>query len=101
MRVDWTVRFVDEAKAAGKPFFLYLPFTAVHFPVMAPAEEIAKFKGKYMTGWDRLRRERFERLKKTGLIAAAAALPDVLPAADDWEQLPSHYKDRFDTTMEV
>src|SRR3546814_8521735 len=88
MLVDWTVRFVDEAKAAGKPFFLYLPFTAVHFPVMAPAEEIAKFKGKYMTGWDRLRRERFERQKTTGLIAADAALPDVPTEAYDWDKLP-------------
>ena len=35
--VDWTSRFVSEAKAQRKPFFLYLPFTAVHFPVMAPA----------------------------------------------------------------
>src|SRR3546814_6179020 len=68
---------------------------------MAPAEEIAKFKGKYMTGWDRLRRERFERQKKTGLIAADAALPDVLPEAYDWDKLPAADKERFDTIMEV
>src|SRR3546814_4029950 len=68
---------------------------------MAPAEEIAKFKGKYMTGWDRLRRERFERQKKTGLIAADAALPDVLPEAYDWDKLPAADKERFDTIMAV
>jgi arylsulfatase len=101
MLVDWTVRFVDEAKAAGKPFFLYLPFTAVHFPVMAPAEDIAKFKGKYMAGWDQLRRERFERQKKMGLIAADAALPGVLPEAYDWDQVPAADKERFDTIMAV
>ncbi|MFC3784374.1 arylsulfatase [Sphingopyxis italica] len=101
MLVDWTVRFVDEAKVAGKPFFLYLPFTAVHFPVMAPADEIAKFKGKYMAGWDQLRRDRFERQKKTGLIAADATLPDVLPEAYDWDKLPAADKERFDTIMAV
>ena len=101
MLVDWTVRFVDEAKAAGKPFFLYLPFTAVHFPVMAPAEDIAKFKGKYMVGWDQLRRERFERQKKMGLIAADAQLPGVLPEAYDWDHVPAADKERFDTIMAV
>lgn len=101
MLVDWTVRFVDEAKAEGKPFFLYLPFTAVHFPVMAPADEIAKFKGKYMAGWDQLRRDRFERQKKTGLIAADATLPDVLPEAYDWDKMPAADKERFDTIMAV
>lgn len=101
MLVDWTVRFVDEAKAEGKPFFLYLPFTAVHFPVMAPADEIAKFKGKYMAGWDQLRRDRFERQKKMGLIAADAALPGVLPEAYDWARLSAADKERFDTIMAV
>ena len=101
MLVDWTVRFVDEAKAAGKPFFLYLPFTAVHFPVMAPADEIAKFKGKYMAGWEKLRRDRFERQKKMGLIAADAVLPDVLPEAYDWDKMSAADKDRFDTIMAV
>ena len=101
MLVDWTVRFVDEAKVAGKPFFLYLPFTAIHFPVMAPADEIAKFTGKYMAGWDQLRRDRFERQKKTGLIAADATLPDVLPEAYDWDKLPAADKERFDTIMAV
>ncbi len=101
MLVDWTVRFVDEAKAEGKPFFLYLPFTAVHFPVMAPADEIAKFKGKYMAGWDQLRRDRFERQKKIGLIAADAALPGVLPEAYDWDRMSAADKERFDTIMAV
>ena len=101
MLVDWTVRFVDEAQAEEKPFFLYLPFTAVHFPVMAPADEIAKFKGKYMAGWEQLRRDRFERQKKMGLIAADATLPDVLPEAYDWNKVPAADKERFDTIMAV
>ena len=38
-----------------KPFFLYIAFNAPHFPLMAPQDEIAKFRGKYKIGWDRLR----------------------------------------------
>ena len=101
MLVARTIRFVDEAKTQGKPFFLYLPLTAVHFPVMAPADEIAKFKGKYMAGWDQLRRDRFGRQKQMGLIAADATLPDVQPEAYDWDKLSSVDKERFDTIMAV
>ena len=68
---------------------------------MAPADEIAKFKGKYMAGWDQLRRDRFERQKASGLIAADAVLPDVLPEAYDWSKLPAADKERFDTMMAV
>ena len=50
--VDNAIRFVDAGDRA-KPFFLYLAFNAPHFPLMAPQDEIAKFRGKYLTGWDR------------------------------------------------
>jgi arylsulfatase A-like enzyme len=99
--VDWTDRFVGEAKAQNKPFFLYLPFTAVHFPVMAPADEIAKFKGRYKGGWEQLRRARFERQKKLGLIDPQAKLPAPLPEAYDWDKLSDADKDRFDTIMAI
>ena len=55
----WTefgLKFIDEARKANKPFFLYLPYNAPHFPLMAPAELIAKHRGRYKAGWDRLRR---------------------------------------------
>jgi arylsulfatase A-like enzyme len=55
----WTgqgIKFIDEAVSAKKPFFYYLPFNAPHFPLQAPAEDIAKFRhGIYMQGWDKLR----------------------------------------------
>ena len=34
--VDWGLKFVDEAQAAKKPFFLYVAQGAVHFPLRAP-----------------------------------------------------------------
>ena len=52
---DWGLKFVDEARAEKKPFFLYIAQGAVHFPLRAPAETIAKYRGKYMQGWDKLR----------------------------------------------
>ncbi|MFM7411898.1 MAG: sulfatase-like hydrolase/transferase, partial [Planctomycetota bacterium] len=50
----WTtfgLTFIDEARATGKPFFLYLPHNAPHFPLQARAEEIATFRGRYREGW--------------------------------------------------
>ena len=52
------LKFVDEAEKAGKPFFLYIPHNAPHFPLMAPPELIAKYRGRYKAGWDRLRQAR-------------------------------------------
>ena len=43
---DYGIKFIDEARAAKKPFFLYLAHNAPHFPLQAPQDEIAKFRGK-------------------------------------------------------
>ena len=54
--VDYAIKFIDEAKAAKKPFFQYLAFNAPHFPLQAPAADIAKFRGKYKNGWEKAAR---------------------------------------------
>src|SRR3546814_5636952 len=54
-----------------------------------------------MRGWDVIRRERFERQKKLGIIAADAELPAALPGSYDWNKLSAKEKDRFDTMMAV
>src|SRR3546814_15814139 len=53
--VAWTTKFIKQADDEKKPFFVYLPFVNVHFPVMAPKEAIARLRGKYTQGWDALR----------------------------------------------
>ncbi len=65
---DHAVEFIDEHSRSGKPFFLYLPFTAPHWPLHAWPEDIAKYKGKYLKGWDNLRQERYNRMVKMGII---------------------------------
>ena len=64
----WGLKFIDEARAEKKPFFLYLPQGAVHFPLRAPEDIIAKYRGKYMKGWDKLREERHARQIEMGLV---------------------------------
>ncbi len=100
----WTtfgLTFIDEALAAKKPFFLYLAHNAPHFPLQAPADEIAKFRGKYKAGWDKLRQERHARQVASGLIDPSwklAPRPDTIAA---WDSLSAKEQDRFDHLMAV
>jgi arylsulfatase len=59
------------AKFGGQPFFHYLCFTAPHFPLHAPAADIAKYRGTYQKGWNAIAAERYERQKKMGLVSHA------------------------------
>ena len=98
----WTsfgLRFIDDARAAGKPFFLYLPHNAPHFPLQARPEEIARFRGRYREGWDVLARRRFERQRELGLVDSRW-IPAPRPAAvAAWDSLPADEQDRFDHLM--
>lgn len=51
-----------------QPFFLYLAFTAPHFPLHALPEDIALYRDRYQAGWDVLRQERYARMKQMGLV---------------------------------
>jgi len=59
----------DHAQNHGeRPFFHYLCFTSPHFPLQAEAEDIARYRTKYLGGWDVMREARWERLKSLGLV---------------------------------
>ncbi len=74
---------VEHAAMHGQqPFFLYLAFTSPHFPLHALPEDIAKYQDRYRAGWDVLRQERYERMKKLGLVNCpliALADSDIVP----------------------
>jgi len=83
---DHAVKFLDEHGRDEKPFFLYLAYTAPHWPLHAWPEDIAKYKGKYLKGWDVLRRERYERMVKMGLVNDQWPLPPRDRENGPWEQ---------------
>jgi arylsulfatase len=98
---DFGIKFIDEALAAKKPFFLYLAHNAPHFPLQAPADEIARFRGKYKIGWDKLREQRHARQKELGIVDKSWPLsprPDLVSA---WDKLTEPEKDRFDHIMAI
>ena len=54
-------------KHAAEPFFEFLAFTAPHFPVQAPASDVARYRDRYLGGWDALRQERWTRMQSQGI----------------------------------
>ncbi len=79
-------RYIEAYAAQGAPFFLYVAFTAPHWPLHAREADIAKYKGRYKQGWDALRRERHRRMIEMGLVDAHWPLTPRDPRVPAWEQ---------------
>jgi arylsulfatase len=99
--VDYTIRYIKEAKAKGMPFAIYLPFINSHPPLMAPQEDIDRFRGKYKAGWDVLREARFQRQKALGLFGPEQKLPPREPNTYNWNKLTPQEQDDYDHTMAI
>lgn len=97
----WGLKFIDEAIAEEKPFFLYLAFCAPHFPLMAPAEDIARYRGKYVEGWDRLRETRHRRQIEMGLVDAQWPLTPRPKDSPAWGDVSPAERERFDHMMAI
>lgn len=67
---DHAVRFLrDHTKDhAAQPFFLYVAYTAAHWPMHARESDIAKYKGRYRAGYEAIRAERWAKQKQLGLV---------------------------------
>ncbi len=80
-------RYIREHRAEhpDKPFFLYVAHTAPHWPMHARPEDIARYHGRYAEGWDHLRAERYERLKKMKLIDENWKLSPRDPRSKSWK----------------
>jgi arylsulfatase len=74
-------------KYADRPFFEFLAFTAPHFPLHAPPEDVARYRQTYLAGWDAMREQRWKRLQELhiGGTSLSAIERDVGP--------PYHFPD--------
>ena len=59
---------IADAHGDGSPFFLHVAYTAPHWPLHAPPQDIAKYEGNYRDGWDTLRQNRHEQLNSIGIL---------------------------------
>lgn len=69
---DYALEFI--AQTGAQPWFLYLAYTAPHFPLHAPKEDIARYADTYTKGWDAIRAARYQRQKELGLVDQRWAL---------------------------
>lgn len=79
--------FINEhAKSKpDQPFFLYVPYTAPHWPLHALDEDIARYRGRYDKGWDALREERLERMTALRIVDSKWSLTDRDPEVPAWD----------------
>ncbi|UCM91161.1 arylsulfatase [Streptomyces marincola] len=104
---DQAIAMVTSLRAhdADKPFLLYLAHNAVHGPLQAKPEDIARHRGRYDAGWDRLREDRFARQVAEGIFPEGTRLPprnheaghEVRP----WAELTEAERRRYARYMEV
>jgi arylsulfatase A-like enzyme len=98
---DYALRFLDEANAQQKPFYLHLTYTAPHFPLQALPEDIARYRGRYKKGWDVLRTERYQKLLQAGIIRPEWPLSPRDTLVPAWNQLRETEQDAWDLKMAV
>ncbi|MDO9298098.1 arylsulfatase [Bradyrhizobium sp.] len=91
----------EKSLTPDKPFFMYFAPGATHAPHHVPKPWIAKYKGKFDQGWDKLREETLARQIKLGVVPAGTKLAPKPEAIKDWASLSADEKKLFTRQMEV
>lgn len=84
---NYAVRWLGEQNAE-RPFFLYVAYTAPHSPLHARPEEITKYRGKYLEGWEVIRKRRHQRMVEAGIIDSRWPLSPQDSQVPAWSELP-------------
>jgi arylsulfatase len=100
---DQTIAWIryQQAMTPDKPFFVYYAPGATHAPHHVPKEWIARWKGKFDQGWDRLREESLARQIALGVVPAGTKLAPKPAAIKDWDALSPDEQRLFARQAEV
>ena len=97
--IAWTK--AQKSLTPDRPFFTYFAPGATHAPHHVPKEWIAKYKGKFDQGWDKVREETLARQIKLGVVPPGTKLAPKPEAIKDWDTLSADEKRLFARQMEV
>jgi arylsulfatase A-like enzyme len=97
--IDWLG--YQKSLTPDKPFFIYFAPGATHAPHHVPKEWIAKYKGQFDQGWDKVREETLARQIKLGVVPAGTKLAPKPEAIKDWAALSPDEQKLFAREMEV
>ncbi len=75
---------IEQYAGGDQPFFLYVAYTAPHWPLQAPERDIAKYRERYMAGWDAIRAARYQRQIEMGIVDKSWALSPRDPRVPPW-----------------
>jgi len=90
---DHAISTIRRFAAADKPFFMHICYTAPHYPLHAKPADIAKYRGKYLMGWDALRRQRHQRQIDMGLLDPKWKLSQRDSRSYDWDSANQQWED--------
>ena len=88
---DYAIEFLKQAQKKEDPFFLYLAHSSPHFPLHAPAKTRDRYLDTYRKGWDVLRRERYSRQEKSGLVTDSWGFTGLSDVPDDRDDISNYF----------
>jgi arylsulfatase A-like enzyme len=101
---DHAITFMRESasNAPAKPFFLYLPYNASHWPLQARDEDIARYRGKYDAGWQMIRQARLKKMTELGVVSTSQNMaPMDRGNQKPWNELSDEQRREWARRMEV
>lgn len=93
------IDYLDEEP--DRPFFAYLPFSAPHWPLHAPKEDIERYRGVYDDGPETLREKRLEGLKRQGIVPGNVKAHGMQTSVPSWDEMTPEERAFSARTMEV
>lgn len=101
-KIDYALKFIDEARQTEKPWFLYVAFNAPHAPLHPLKEDYEKYLGRYDEGWDVIRNKRLAKQKELGLFEKEwkpSPRPEHIPAWESLSEETKHWEARRMTAL--
>jgi arylsulfatase len=98
---DKLISYLQQDKQSDAPFFAYLSYTAVHWPLQAPQKSIEKYKGKYEKGYENLAKSRLKNSVKKGVFPKGSQLPPLLAGEPPWDKLSIAQQQVEQRNMEI
>jgi arylsulfatase A-like enzyme len=98
---DKSIAYINESQEQARPFFSFLSFTAPHWPLQVPDEDLDRYRGRYDEGYEVLAAERFARLKALGIVPEGDSLAPLSPNVLPWSQLSEVEQAHSARTMEI
>jgi len=104
---DQAIKMIRELRSSHpeKPWFMYFSHGAVHAPLQAKEGDMEKYRGKYESGWDEIRKKRFQKQKELGVVPPHAELPDRNTednhSVKAWDELSGKEKEIFSRYQEI